>query len=151
MAVSSASAHCYQTHWIAEDLALHYAPFAPHYVGLTPPQTPAVAAPWPRPYWGLGLVRSWQRSARWSALSRRQWPTPLVAKSPVVMGYCGVHSAECGAVWTGDLGRSANAALTARAQPPRGPATHVGQRGKSALHVPLGVLTCVASIDGLLW
>ena len=76
MAVSSASAHCYQTHWIAENLALHYAPFAPHYVGLTPPQTPAVAAPWPRPYRGLGLVRSWQRSARWSALSRRQWPTP---------------------------------------------------------------------------
>ena len=131
MAVSSASAHCYQTHWIAEDLALHYAPFAPHYVGLTPPQTPAVAAPWPRPYWGLGLVRSWQRSARWSALSRRQWPTPLVAKSPVVMGYCGVHSAECGAVWTGDLGRSANAALTARARPAPGPATHVasGQIG----------------------
>ena len=89
---------CYQTHWIAEDLALRYAPFAPHYVGLTPPRTPAVAAPWPRPYWGLGLVRSWQRSARWSALSRRQWPTPLVAKSPVVMGSCGVHSAECGAV-----------------------------------------------------
>jgi hypothetical protein len=31
---------------------------------------------------------------------------PLAAKFPVFMGYCGVHSAEFGRVWTGDLGRS---------------------------------------------
>jgi hypothetical protein len=38
---------------------------------------------------------------------------PLAAQFPVFIGYCGVHSAEFGPVWTGDLGRSGAAAPTA--------------------------------------
>ena len=65
--------------------------------------------------WGLDLVRSWPQRAPWSALSRRQWTTPLAVRIPAFMGYCGVHSAEFGAVWAGDLGRSGAAAPTALA------------------------------------
>jgi hypothetical protein len=69
----------------------------------------------PRRRWGLDLVRSRPQRAPWSALSRRQWTTPLAARCPVFMGYCGVHSAEFGPVWAGDLGRSGPAAPTALA------------------------------------
>ena len=40
---------------------------------------------------------------------------PPAAQFPVFMGYYGVHSAEFGPVWAGDLGRSGAAALTALA------------------------------------
>jgi hypothetical protein len=66
---------------------------------------------------------------------------PLVAQFPAFMGYCGVHSAECGPVWSGDLGRSETAASTARRPAAPGPATHLVSGCKSGLHVPLGVLT----------
>ena len=69
----------------------------------------------PRRRWGLDLVRSRPQRAPRSALSRRQWTTPLAARFPVFMGYCGVHSAEFGHVWAGDLGRSGPAAPTALA------------------------------------
>ena len=38
---------------------------------------------------------------------------PLGRAIPVFMGHCGAHSAEFGAIWAGDLGRSAAAAPTA--------------------------------------
>jgi len=69
----------------------------------------------PRRRWGLDLVRSRPQRAPQSALSRRQSTTPLPARFPVFMGYCGVHSAEFGPVWAGDLGRSGAAAPTALA------------------------------------
>jgi hypothetical protein len=69
----------------------------------------------PRRSRGLDLVRSWPPRAPWSALSRRQWMTPLAAKCLVFMGYCGVHSAEFGPFRAGDLGRSGAAAPTAPA------------------------------------
>jgi len=76
---------------------------------------------------------------------------PLAAQCPVFVGYCVVHSAEFGPVWTGDLGRSEAVASIARHPPRLDPLrTWLAER-KSGLHVPLGVLTWVASIHGLLW
>ena len=51
----------YRTCWIDKDPVLHYAPFSPHYVGLTPPRTSTTGDRNPRRCWGLDLVRSWPR------------------------------------------------------------------------------------------
>jgi hypothetical protein len=61
----------------------------------------------------------------------------LAAQFPVFMGYCGVHCAEFGPVWTGDLGRSGAAAPTALASwcPDRGV---LGERAQIGLACAAG-------------
>jgi hypothetical protein len=76
---------------------------------------------------------------------------PPEVKCSVVGGYCGVDSAELGRVLAGDLGRSEIVAAAAHAPPRPGPGTHLASGRKSVLRTPLGVLTSVASIHGLLW
>ncbi len=76
---------------------------------------------------------------------------PPEVRCSVVGGYCEVDSAELGRVSTGDLGRSEIVASPALAPPRPGRGTHLASGRKSVLHMPLGVLTSVASIHGLLW
>ena len=56
---------------------------------------------------------------------------------PVFMGYCGVHSADFGAIWAGDLGRSAAAAPTALA-PRRTDCGVLGERAQIGLACAAG-------------
>ena len=70
---------------------------------------------------------------------------------PRAMGYCGADSAKLGRVWAGDLGRSEPPLELPVRHGALDPLRTWSPGPKSTLHVPLEVLTCVASIHGLLW
>jgi hypothetical protein len=76
-----------------------------------------------------------------SALSPRQYLTPLEGEMSVVTGYCGVDSAELGRVWTGDLGRCETDASIAVALPRQAPLRTCSAGSGLGLHQPLSVLT----------
>lgn len=100
------------TCWIDKDPVLHYAPFSPHYVGLTPPRTSAKGDREPPPSLGSRLSAELASSRAVVRTKSTSVDDPLATRFPVFMGYCGVHSAEFGPVWAGDLGRSGAAAPT---------------------------------------